>query len=120
MRGTEVGCISQLPLEIHCPGRRFTEVTPAAVQTGHSGTTLLGWDGTGWGQGLCKGRTQGVLERPRPTQALEIPQVEGDDWRLQAGEEVDLGDEEPPVACGSSLPSDQEASQWQRMKNGSG
>lgn len=35
---------------------------------------LLGWDGTGWGQGLCKGRTQGVLERPRPTQALAIPQ----------------------------------------------
>ena len=39
---------------------------------------------------------------------------QGDDWRLQAGEEVDLGDEGPPVACGSSV------SQWQRMKKGSG
>lgn len=62
------------------------------------------------GCGTVPGRTQGVLEGPRPSQALVIPQVEGDDWRLQAGEEVDLGDEGPPVACGSSIPSDQEAS----------
>lgn len=51
------------------------------------------------------------MEGPWSTQALAIPQVEGDDWRLQEGEEVDLGDEGPPVTCGSAVPSDQEASQ---------
>lgn len=55
VRCTEVGHISQLPLEIHRPGRHFTDVTPSAEQTGHSGTTLLGWDRTGWGQGLSQG-----------------------------------------------------------------
>lgn len=52
------------------------------------------------GLGTVPGRTQGVLDDPWPTRALAIPWVEGDGWRLQAGEEVGLATKGPLLLVG--------------------